>query len=97
MLTVIKTHMGRYTGGICLVFLMTVPLLAQQTDTTSAATDTSLVQPASTAPGGSASVPGDAVQFQSSDSLIIDFSKGKKAFLFGSAQVKHTSGELKCG
>ncbi|WP_409029247.1 putative LPS assembly protein LptD [Gracilimonas sediminicola] len=97
MLTVIKTHMGKYAAGICLFFLMTAPVFAQQTDTTSTAADTSQVQPASSAPGGSSPVPDDAVQFQSSDSLIIDFSKGKKAFLFGSAKVKHTSGELNAG
>ncbi|MEX0844334.1 MAG: putative LPS assembly protein LptD [Balneolaceae bacterium] len=79
---------------------MTIPLAAQQTDTTAVSPDTTLAQP-STPPVSQTSsnspVPNDAVEFQSSDSLIIDFRSGKKAFLFGSAQVKHTSGELKAG
>jgi hypothetical protein len=98
MLIVIKTHTGKYILSICLFFLMTLPIAAQQSDTTATTQpDTSQVQPVSSAPGGSESVPDDAVQFQSSDSLIIDFSKGKKAFLFGSAKVKHSSGELNSG
>jgi hypothetical protein len=97
MLSVIKTHTGKYIAGMCLFCLMTLPGLAQQADSTAAKTDSAMVRPLSTAPGGSASVPENAVQFQSSDSLIISFKDGKKAFLFGSAQVKHTSGELKAG
>ncbi|WP_142453977.1 putative LPS assembly protein LptD [Gracilimonas mengyeensis] len=78
---------------------MTVPLLAQQVDTTATAPiDTSRIQSqgqTSAPPGGQ--IPENAVEFQSSDSLIIDFSEGKKAFLFGSAQVAHTSGQLNAG
>lgn len=91
----------KFTGicisGICLLFLVHSTAFAQQTDTTSAATDTTLIEPI--APGNSSTgeVPENAVRFQSSDSLIIDFSSGKKAFLFGSAQVKHTAGELTAG
>jgi hypothetical protein len=39
----------------------------------------------------------DAVQFQSNDSLNIDLRNGRKAFLFGSAKVSHTAGELTAG
>lgn len=40
----------------------------------------------------------DAVNFQSSDSLIFDLSGGnRKATLFGSAQVTHDTGELSAG
>ncbi len=87
MLIVIKTYTGKYIMGICLFFLMTGTLSAQQSDSTAS----------SSTPGGSNSIPENAVQFQSSDSLIIDFTTGKKAFLFGSAKVKHTSGELNSG
>lgn len=97
MLSALKTHTGKYISGICLFCLMGMPALAQQADSTLARTDSAMVQPLSSAPGGSSKVPDDAVQFQSSDSLIINFKDGKKAFLFGSAQVKHTSGELKAG
>lgn len=82
---------------------MSLPLTAQQTDTTSVQADTTRIEAAESdelnipEARGSGSVPADAVEFQSSDSLIIDFKSGKKAFLFGSANVKHTSGELKAG
>lgn len=39
----------------------------------------------------------DAVEFQSSDSLNINLRNGRKAFLFGSAKVSHTAGELTAG
>ncbi len=39
----------------------------------------------------------DAVEFQSNDSLVINLRNGKKAFLFGSAKVSHTAGELTAG
>lgn len=97
---VIKLHTGKTILGICLFCLMTLPLLAQQTDTTAVATDTTQVQDEESSsqmssPGGN--IPDDAVEFQSSDSLIIDFSEGKKAFLFGKANVTHSSGELNAG
>jgi hypothetical protein len=82
---------------------MQLPLAAQQTDTTGVAADTSRIQTEESQTTdfpeslGTGSVPEDAVQFQSSDSLIINFETGKKAFLYGSANVKHTSGELKAG
>lgn len=102
MAAVIKAHIGRYTLGICLFCLITLPAFSQQTDTTSAARPDTLKaqkpqsQPASLPPT-IAQVPEDAVEFESADSLVIDFRKGKKAFLYGDARVTHTSGELTSG
>ncbi len=39
----------------------------------------------------------DAVEFQSSDSLVINLKDGRKAFLFGQAKVSHSAGELTAG
>ncbi len=97
MFFVIKTHTGRYISGICLFCLMTMPLFAQQTDTTTTTTETTAAPSLQSPTSGSGPVPEDAVQFQSSDSLIINFKDGKKAFLFGSAKVTHSSGELRSG
>lgn len=109
MLFVKKKHIGKYTSAICLFFLMSIPVLAQKTDTTLVrqnqdrvntnvtAADTSDTPPQNSGARPGSSVPENAVRFQSSDSLIIDFEGGKKAFLFGSAQVKHSSGELRAG
>lgn len=93
MFPVIKKHIGRCISGICLFLFMTMPLFAQEADTTAAVSDTTGIQNSSQ----SGPIPESAVRFQSSDSLIIDFVGGKKAFLFGSAQVKHTAGELRAG
>ncbi|HBQ60128.1 MAG TPA: LPS-assembly protein LptD, partial [Balneolaceae bacterium] len=79
---------------------MAIPLSAQQTDTTAVTTDTTQIQEdesSSQIRSAGGSIPEDAVEFQSSDSLIIDFTEGKKAFLFGKASVTHTSGQLKAG
>ncbi|WP_103666211.1 putative LPS assembly protein LptD [Gracilimonas amylolytica] len=78
---------------------MATPAKAQQSDSTAVRQDTTLQQNQSEPPGGSviSNVPDNAVRFQSSDSLVIDFKGGKKAFLFGSANVKHSAGELKAG
>jgi len=112
MHSVIKKHTGRYISGICLLFLMTTSLFAQQSDTTavdqsrlnpqnvSASPDTSGIPGTQQTAGGAArsgSIPENAVQFQSADSLVINFEEGKKAILYGSAQVRHTSGELRSG
>jgi hypothetical protein len=78
---------------------MAIPARAQQTDSTVVRPDTTLQQEQAaplTEPAIS-NVPDNAVRFQSSDSLVIDFKGGKKAFLFGSANVKHSAGELKAG
>ena len=39
----------------------------------------------------------DAVEFQSNDSLIVDFRKGRTATLYGNAKVNHTAGALASG
>jgi hypothetical protein len=39
----------------------------------------------------------DAVNFQARDSLIFNYRDGRKAFLYGSSTVRHTSGELRSG
>src|SRR6056297_3469514 len=95
----INTHIGKRFLLFCLFVLMTTPAFAQQADSLSARPDTTLQQVQSGPPGQSeiSNVPDDAVRFQSSDSLIINFRDGKKAFLFGSANVKHSAGELKAG
>lgn len=110
MLSVIKENTGRYITGICLVFLMTAPLLGQQRDSTDI--DQNLVSPqnltgvdttqtelpqTNRSSARTGSIPENAVQFQSADSLVIDFEGGKKAILYGNAEVKHTSGELRSG
>ncbi|MEX0608870.1 MAG: putative LPS assembly protein LptD [Balneolaceae bacterium] len=77
---------------------MASPLLAQQTDTTSVQADTTQALPQQPMQQfNNAQIPEDAVEFESSDSLIINFEEGKKAFLFGSARVTHPSGELTAG
>ncbi len=97
MLFVIKTYTGKYLSVFCLFFLMTTPLFAQQIDSLATVRDTTQAPAAAPTKPPTGSVPDNAVQFQSSDSLLIDFRSGKKAFLFGSASVKHTAGELKAG
>jgi hypothetical protein len=94
-----NTHMGKCLTLFCLFVLMSVKVVAQQTDSVSVRPDTTLQQSqnAPTAKPEIGNVPDDAVRFQSSDSLVINFKGGKKAFLFGSANVKHSAGELKAG
>lgn len=53
-------------------------------------------RPESGEPGNAPSVP-DAIQYQSNDSLIVDFRSGRTATLYGAAKVSHTSGELTSG
>lgn len=48
-------------------------------------------------PGNRGSDIQDAVQFQSTDSLIVDFRNGRKATLYGSAKVSHTAATLTSG
>lgn len=92
MLFVIRTYIGKSIPVICLCLLMTFPLAAQQTDSSRVNQGGQGRAVVKEEP-----IPNDAVRFESSDSLIINFSEGKKAFLFGSAKVKHTAGELKAG
>ncbi|MFD2531289.1 putative LPS assembly protein LptD [Gracilimonas halophila] len=109
MLSVIQ-NTGRYVTGICLVFLVTAPLFGQQRDSTDINQDltvpegiigadtTQTGEPQTTRSSArSGSIPENAVQFQSADSLVIDFREGKKAILYGNSEVKHTSGALRSG
>lgn len=99
MILAIKTHMGKYLFLLCVFVLMAIPARAQQTDSTGVRQDTTLRQNQTIPSRETAisNVPDNAVRFQSSDSLVINFKGGKKAFLFGSANVKHSAGELKAG
>jgi len=56
---------------------------AQSTSQTNSSNRNSLIQ--------------DAVQFQSTDSLIVDLRSGRKATLYGTAKVSHTTGTLTSG
>lgn len=56
---------------------------AQSTSQTNSSNRNSLIQ--------------DAVQFQSTDSLIVDLRSGRKATLYGTAKVSHTTGTLSSG
>lgn len=98
MLISARKFTGICVSGICLAFLISSTLLAQQTDTTTVSPpDTTLATPSTMGNSSAGPVPEGTVRFQSSDSLIIDFRSGKKAFLFGSAKVKHSAGELSAG
>ncbi|MDZ7806066.1 MAG: putative LPS assembly protein LptD [Gracilimonas sp.] len=95
----INTHIGKRLAILCFFVSMSIPVLAQQIDSVSVSPDTTLQQNQGGQTGlpKIGNVPDNAVKFQSSDSLIINFKDGNKAFLFGSANVKHTAGELKAG
>ncbi|MFP8489710.1 putative LPS assembly protein LptD [Gracilimonas sp. Q87] len=99
MTLAINTYTGKGLVIFCLFVLMELPVLAQQTDSVAVRPDTTLQRNKNGPPGQTeiSNVPDDAVRFQSSDSLVINFKGGKKAFLFGSASVKHSAGELKAG
>ncbi|MFN1835011.1 putative LPS assembly protein LptD [Balneola sp. MJW-20] len=84
------------------MMIFTTSLFAQQQDSTRAAKQDTLAPvkknpPAQNKPPELPSGVENIVQFQSSDSLIIDFSNGKQAFLFGNAKVTHESGSLSAG
>ncbi len=91
MLDGFLSHTGRYVFSICLISaLLTSISHAQQT-----APDSSRTPP--TPQKMERTAPPDAVAFQSSDSLIVDFRAGRIATLFGSSKVTHPSGELSSG
>lgn len=84
-------HIGRYVFSICLICaLLSSISVAQQNTRDSTRT-------ASSAPSAQRSVPPDAVEFQSIDSLVVDFRAGRTATLFGSSKVSHPSGTLTSG
>lgn len=94
MLDGFLSHTGRYVFSICLISA----LLASASYAQQSKPDSSLVSKTPPAPKKSdRSAPPDAVEFQSNDSLIVDFRSGRTATLFGSSKVKHPSGELSSG
>tara|TARA_R110002124_G_scaffold277449_3_gene448878 strand:+ start:12741 stop:15407 length:2667 start_codon:yes stop_codon:yes gene_type:complete len=80
----------------CLFILLapTISLAQSQSDTTSIKPTANQRQQN---PAVKKSNVKDAVEFQSSDSLTINLRNGRKAFLYGSAKVSHTAGELTAG
>ncbi len=86
------TYIGRYVFSICLIyFIATSSLSARQ------ATPDSTVSQPQQPPASERATPPDAVEFQSNDSLIVDFRTGRTATLFGSSKVTHPSGTLTSG
>ncbi|MEQ9308239.1 MAG: putative LPS assembly protein LptD [Balneolaceae bacterium] len=94
MLDGFLSHTGRYVFSICLIsaLLSTVAYSQQSNPDSSRVTKTP-----NTSEKATQSIPADAVKFQSSDSLIVDFRSGRTATLFGSSKVTHPSGELSSG
>lgn len=93
MLDGFLSHTGRYVFSICLLgAIMTTSLVAQQ----STPPDSTSSRPAPPAVSDR-EVPPDAVEFESSDSLVVDFRNGRLATLFGSSKVSHPSGSLSSG
>lgn len=92
MLDVPVTYIGRYVFSICLIYFIVTSSLSAQ-ETTADSTINRPQQPAST----ERRTPPDAVEFQSNDSLIVDFRTGRTATLFGSSKVTHPSGTLTSG
>ncbi|MEO9884572.1 MAG: putative LPS assembly protein LptD [Balneola sp.] len=87
--------------GIFLLCVCTMILLCSENSTAQSAppdsTTSKSVVKTTPGPAVKKSNVKDAVQFQSSDSLVINLRNGRKAFLFGSAKVTHTAGELTAG
>ncbi|MBO6523233.1 MAG: LPS-assembly protein LptD [Balneolaceae bacterium] len=87
------TYIGRYVFSIGLICFFTASALsAQQTSP-----DSTNSRPQVTPPSNDRTTPPDAVEFQSNDSLIVDFRTGRTATLFGSSKVTHPSGTLTSG
>ena len=96
MQDVLSIHTGRYVLGIFLAcILASFPLYAQNPieGDTLARPQFGQIGPEA-GPGSASSEVEDAVQYQSTDSLIVDFRNGRRATLFGSAKVDHQSGSL---
>lgn len=96
-------RIAAFIGMLTLLLLSTSSAVAQQSDSTAVRTDTVSVRSDSTIarpvapPRTNAADIKDAVRFQSSDSLIFRFTGQRRGTLFGSAQVKHSAGELNAG
>ena len=102
MLDGFPIHTGKYVISFFLVcILASLSLFAQdplnraanRQDTTSQFTFGAPQEGTS----GSTSNVEDAIQFQSADSLIVDFRNGRNATLYGTAKVSHESGILTSG
>jgi len=89
-------HKGIYLLCVCTMILLCSENSTAQSAPPDSTTSKSVVK---TTPGPAVKKSNvkDAVQFQSSDSLVINLRNGRKAFLFGSAKVTHTAGELTAG
>lgn len=80
----------------CLLILFASKISLAQTNTDSTSVKPSVNKPAKS-PAVKTSNIKDAVAFQSNDSLTINLRNGRKAFLYGSAKVSHSAGELSSG
>jgi hypothetical protein len=94
----LSLHTGRYVFALCLICgVVSHAAQAQQTPPDSTQITPSSPQQRQTGePANTPDVP-DAVQFQSADSLIVDFRAGRLATLYGSSKVDHPSGKLTSG
>ncbi len=90
---------GRYLLSVCLFCLSAFALQAQGrvSDYSGGQYQNQNQTVVTPQPSSKKSNIKDAVEFQSSDSLVVDFRDGRKAFLFGSAKVSHDAGELTAG
>lgn len=80
----------------CLLILFASQISLAQTKADSTSAQPPVDKPAKS-PAVKKSNIKDAVAFQSNDSLTINLRNGRKAFLFGSAKVSHSAGELTSG
>lgn len=87
------THTGRYVFSICLICAyFSTHSFAQRIikpDATSNDTETAV--------STNRDIPPNTVEFQSNDSLIVDFRLGRTATLYGGSKVTHPSGALSSG
>lgn len=98
MIDVSKVHIGKYVFSTYLILILTSCFLYAQNPVKADSTKPDKpVAPAASAQSNNKSVVKDAVEFQSSDSLTVDFRNGRIATLFGSAKVSHTAGTLTSG
>ena len=83
MLHGLMSHTGRYVFSICLICVYYSAALQAQNSS----------EPKSS----SKDIPPNTVEFQSNDSLIVNFRLGRTATLFGNSKVAHPSGSLSSG
>lgn len=98
MINVSKVHISKYVFSMYLILILTSGFLYAQSPVKADSTKpVKTVTPNTPAQTSNKSLVKDAVEFQSSDSLIVDFRNGRIATLFGSAKVSHTAGTLTSG